>query len=224
MLTMPSVPASARPDPDRTARARIRDAAIAEFGARGVAATSLKVIATAAGVSQPLIVHHFGSKQGLRRACDEHVAATIRASKLAAVSQGPGLDPLAALRDRPGAMSTMMRYLARTLGDGSPEVATVIDEMVEDAVEYMEEGVRSGMMKPSRHPRERAAILVLWSLGLMTLHEHVERLLGVDIGGEPSQLGPYLLPVVEMFEQGVVVDGMYERMRAAFSDGQEPGS
>lgn len=219
MLNMSSVPAfppSGPPDPDRTARARIRDAAIAQFGRHGVAGTSLKVIAAEAGVSQPLIVHHFGSKDGLRRACDEHVAAVIRQRKLDALSQGPGLDVFATLRASGPDSGVIMRYLSRTLGDGTPQVAAIIDEMVDDAVDYMAEGVRSGLVRPSEFPRERAVILVLWSLGMVTLHDHVERLLGVDLGGDPTQLGPYLLPAMELLAGSLFTEGVYEQMRATF--------
>ena len=41
-------------DPDRTARARIRDAAITRFAQDGIAATSLRSIAEDVGVSPPL--------------------------------------------------------------------------------------------------------------------------------------------------------------------------
>lgn len=206
---------------DRTGRARIRDAAIALFGERGVDGTSLKVIAKKAGVSQPLIVHHFGSKEGLRVACDEHVAATIRSQKLDAVAQGPQLDPLAALRQATESRA-ILRYLARTLGDGSPHVATLISEMVDDAVEYTEEGVRTGMIKPSDYPRERVVVLLLWSFGALTLHEHLERLLGIDLLGDPEQMGPYVLPVMELFTQGVFAgEDLYARTREAFGDNQQ---
>lgn len=214
-----SDPAGAR-DPagdgsDVSGRDRIRAAAIVEFAERGVAATSLKVIAQRAHVSQALIVHHFGSKDELREACDAHVAAVIRHYKLKAMRQGTALDPIAALRDfdeyRP-----LLRYLARTLGDGRPQVAKLVDEMIDDAVEYMAEAERSGLVKPSQHPRERAAILVLWSLGLLTLHDHVERQLGVDLlSASTPDLGAYMLPTMEMLSQGVLVDDMYDQLRSA---------
>ncbi|MEX0658697.1 MAG: TetR/AcrR family transcriptional regulator [Egibacteraceae bacterium] len=78
---------------DRTARARIRDAAITRFAEDGVAGTSVRAIAGQAGVSAALVIHHFGSKEALRAACDEHVAATIRERKQTAMAAGPGLDP-----------------------------------------------------------------------------------------------------------------------------------
>src|SRR5438874_13631853 len=64
-------------DSDLTTKARIREAAMKLFGADGVAASSLRAVARAAGVSPGLIVHHFGSKEGLIRAVDEAVVARI---------------------------------------------------------------------------------------------------------------------------------------------------
>ncbi|GAB4250731.1 MAG: transcriptional regulator RaaS [Thermoleophilia bacterium] len=198
-------------------RGRILDAAIEKFAEGGVDGTSLKVIAEAAGVSPALIVHHFGSKQGLRSACDRYAAARIREQKLEAMSQGVQLDPLAALR-RSSRNRAIARYLARTLSDGSPEVSALLDDLIEDALEYTERGVETGVIKPSRHPRERVVILVLWSMGLLMLHEQLERLLGVDLLGEPEQLGPYLLPVMEMYSEGVLAEGLYEQARRAFEE------
>ena len=50
---------------DRTTRAVIRDEALALFAAEGPAGVSLRRVAAAAGVAPGLIVHHFGSKEGL---------------------------------------------------------------------------------------------------------------------------------------------------------------
>lgn len=215
--------ATATPDEDRTSRARIRDAAIARFADQGVAATSLKVIAEDAGVSAPLVVHHFGSKEGLRAACDAYVAAVIREGKQQVMAQGPQLDPLGALR-RSAQGPPVLAYLARTLGDGSPQVAAVLDELVEDAVAYMEEGVRTGLLKASDHPRGRAVVLTLWSLGAVMLHEHAERWLGVDLTADPEHATAYLLPAVEILSRGVFADEVYEHVRGAVTDPEEAGS
>lgn len=58
---------------DRTARAVIRDEALRLFADRGPDGVTVRQIAAAAGVSPGLVLHHFGSKEGLRRAVDEHV-------------------------------------------------------------------------------------------------------------------------------------------------------
>lgn len=188
-----------------------------------MAATSLKVIAEEAGVSQALILHHFGSKAALRVACDQHVAAMIRASKLESVAQGPQLDPLAALRLSPDTRP-LLRYLARALADRSPEVDALLDEMVDDAVAYMAEGERTGLITPSDHPRERVVVLLLWSLGALTLHEHLERLLGVDLLDDPQTFGPYVLPVLELYGRGIMPEEIYLRACAAFAEDQEDAS
>lgn len=196
---------------DLTARARIRDAAIARFAADGVAATTLKAIAGDVGVSTPLVVHHFGSKEGLRTACDHHVAKLIREGKRAAMTGS--LDPLSALRQVEEG-PPLMRYLARTLADGSEHVAALIDELLEDALGYMAEGVAYGQVKPTDHPREQAVVLTLWSLGALVLHEHVERLLGADLTSrDPADLLPWALPAGEILARGVITEALYEQMR-----------
>lgn len=57
---------------DLTAAARIRDAAIKLWGEQGLN-TSVRAIAEAAGVSPALVIHHYGSKDGLRQAVDEYL-------------------------------------------------------------------------------------------------------------------------------------------------------
>ena len=46
-------------DEDRTGRARVRDAALAEFAERGLAGASVRSVAARAGVSPGLVQHHF---------------------------------------------------------------------------------------------------------------------------------------------------------------------
>ena len=62
---------------DLTARARIRHSAIVYIGRHGWRAATVRAIAGAAGVSPALVIHHFGSKDGLREACDTHVTGLI---------------------------------------------------------------------------------------------------------------------------------------------------
>jgi AcrR family transcriptional regulator len=64
---------------DRTARAIIRDEALRLFAAHGPDAVTVRQIAAAAGVSPALVVHHFGSKEGLREAVDQHLRRLLLA-------------------------------------------------------------------------------------------------------------------------------------------------
>ncbi len=220
LLIMSSVPAPARSPSDLTARARIRDAAIARFGADGVASTTVRAIAADAGVSPALVIHHFGTKEGLRDACDTHTVATIREAKLAAMDAGPDLDMLAALRQSEDHL-VLMRYLARTLADGSPAVGRLVDELVDDTVEYLERGVASGVLRPGDDPRGRAVVLTIWSLGALVLHEHVHRLLGADLTSTTEGLVAYGLPAAELLSQGLLAEGVHERLREQLTREEE---
>jgi AcrR family transcriptional regulator len=188
---------------DRTTRARIRDAAITTFAAEGVVGTTARKVAEAAGVSPGLVMHHFDSMEGLRTECDEYVVATIREVKQSAIAEGPNLDLLAVLRESD--VGPLIGYLARVLIEDSPAVQRLVDELVADAEGYIAAGVAQGMVRPSENPQARAAVLVLWGLGALVLHRHVERILGVDLttasGADPA-LAAYYAPVYEIFGGG----------------------
>lgn len=208
------------PIDDRTTRARIRDAAITCFAEHGIAGTTARKVATYAGVSAGSVMHHFGSMDGLRAACDGHVTAMIRELKGSALSAGTAFDPLSALRSQQSG-PPFARYLARTIVDDSPHVTALVDEIVADAVEYVEKGVVSGMISPTRYPKERAAILTIWSLGALVLHEHLARLIGVDITepvDHPLAASSYVAPVLEILS-GFITEATVQLMSEAFVDG-----
>lgn len=195
---------------------RILDAAMLLFGERGFQGTTMKDIATEAGVSQALIVHHYGTKGDLRAACDEHVAQLIRQRKEEAIGTEPQIDPFIALRQMSNSR-VLLRYLTRALTEGGPHAAQLIDDMIADAEQYMVQGEKTGMIKPSAAPRDRVVVLVLWSLGALVLHEHAQRLLGVDFLAEDdssADLQRYLYPALELYTQGLIVDGAVDDLAA----------
>jgi AcrR family transcriptional regulator len=73
---LPHAPRTAR-RPSTAARARIVEAAIAEFSARGFEAASTNTIAREANVAKGLLFHHFGSKEDLYLAIIEHLTDRI---------------------------------------------------------------------------------------------------------------------------------------------------
>lgn len=205
---------SPRDGRSRSGADRILDAAVLLFGEHGAGGTTLKDIAAAAGVSQALIVHHYGTKDGLRAACDEHVAHVIRVRKEETLGAEPQFDPFIALRrlehGRP-----LLRYLIRALTEGGAHASQLIDRMIADAEVYMAQGEHAGLIKASEFPRDRAVLLVIWSLGALTLHEHVHRLLGVDFLADhavPESLQRYLHPAMELYTQGLVEEGAFDQL------------
>lgn len=199
---------------DLTARARIRDAAITRFAEAGVAVTSVREIAADAGVSAGLVMHHFGSKEALREECDTWVVDRIIAGKRDQVEHGITVDPLATIRsfeDGP----PVMRYLARTLVDGSPQVARLVDRLVADGEELSRQAVAMGAMHPTEDEHARAAVITLWSLGALVLHEQVRRLFGEDLLGDLTHATRYLSTTVELLGRPPLTDELYQQLREA---------
>jgi AcrR family transcriptional regulator len=79
----------------------IRDAALRGFAAHGVAATSLRLIASDAGVSLGLVQHRFGTKERLVEAVDQYVLDVVQ-SHLALMIRTVGRAPLRNLSKTPG--------------------------------------------------------------------------------------------------------------------------
>lgn len=67
-------------------RQRLIGAALALFSKHGFEGTSTREIAASTGVALPAITYHFGGKEGLYRACAEHVVERYRARMLTGVS------------------------------------------------------------------------------------------------------------------------------------------
>jgi AcrR family transcriptional regulator len=193
-----------RPDDDRTARARIRDAAVQTFGTAGFDA-SVRAVAAAAGVSPGLVIHHFGSKDGLRAACDEHVLRVIREAETDAFSSGPGamLAQLAELDQ----YAPLVGYLVQALLAGGDLAATLLSRMTTDAESYLAQAVAAGRIRPSRDPAARAAYLV--DVGVGAVLAFVRR--HPTAGGNPRALlrgyaEANSLPALELYTEGLLTD------------------
>ncbi|WP_043840813.1 TetR/AcrR family transcriptional regulator [Amycolatopsis taiwanensis] len=166
-----------RPAEDLTARARIRDAALALFAEHDAAGTSMRKVAERAGVSLALVQYHFGNKAGLRQACDAYVVEFIRATLAGAVDEDRLGDPEFMESSR-RAGAPVFRYLGRALADGSDATAALFDELV--AITEHHQRARAG---DHADPRGEAAVFVAMRLGIYVLQDHLTRALGVDAAG-----------------------------------------
>jgi AcrR family transcriptional regulator len=204
---------------DLTAAARIRDAAIEQFAQHGFG-VGLRAIAEAAGVSAALVIHHFGSKEGLRKACDDFVAEEIRSSKSEAlVSNDPAnwLGQMAEIES----YAALTGYVVRSLQTGG-ELATMLwQRMIDNAEEYFADGVRAGTIKESRDPRARAKYLAITSGGGLLLY--------IQMHENPTDLRAVLrdyaadmvLPALEIYTEGLMADRtMYDAFLAAEDQGE----
>src|ERR1700751_2990956 len=142
---------------DLTAAARIRDAALEQFGERGVDVW-LRELADAEGESAALVIHHFGSKEGLRKACDDYIAEEIRSGKSEAMQTTDPATWFAQLAEIES-YAPLMAYLVRSMQTGGELAKALWQKMIDDAEAYLDDGVRTGLLKPSRDPRARAKYL-----------------------------------------------------------------
>ncbi|WP_080046818.1 TetR/AcrR family transcriptional regulator [[Actinomadura] parvosata] len=185
---------------DLTARARIRNAALELFGAEGVGRVSLRAVAQRAGVSHALVLHHFGTKEGLRQACDDYVISLVRDAPDADLGDTAGL---AAMLE---AGTAVRRYLGRAFLDGSPQAAALFDELVAATGRWLEQGVREGWVQPSDDPPARAAMYVTYLLAPLAFGEHLARSQGVPDVHDLRTLLRFSRAGIEIFTRGVFAD------------------
>jgi TetR/AcrR family transcriptional regulator, regulator of cefoperazone and chloramphenicol sensitivity len=182
MLYMRSVP------DDRTARAVIRDEALRLFAAHGPDAVTVRQIAAAAEVSPGLVLHHFGSKEGLRQAVDEHVLGLFdRMLGQMTGEHAAGLyDPAesgsvadAIVKHLP-ADSPVPGYLRRLLladGEAGRELFRRLFRLSAATLDAL---AAAGMAAAGADPAVRAAFLLANDLAVLLLRDHLTEVLGTD--------------------------------------------
>jgi AcrR family transcriptional regulator len=215
MLTMRSTHRTPTHFEDLTTRARIRDVALARFPIDGFGATTIRAIAANAGVSPALVVHHFGSKEGLREACDHFVVARFRETKLAAMEEGNVFDPGFAATALQMAQP-LLRYFGWALSRNHPAAGDLFDEMVREGLEVTRIAVEKGMIHDSPDLERRTAVQMALNLGMLVMHAHLERNTGVDVlsAGGIAELTPTLF---EIFG-GMFTPEVREGIEAAYGD------
>jgi AcrR family transcriptional regulator len=174
---------------DLTAKARIRDAAMKLFAAEGVAASSLRAVARAACVSPGLIVHHFGSKQGLIRAVDETVLRRIILALSEVPIEGSADDVVegraevvaAFLRSQP----VLCDYLGRALSERTEASAELFHQLFSFAAKD-ERLIEAGVLRSDTDPFWRTMHQVVLVIGPMILRPLIERELGGDLLAEEN--------------------------------------
>jgi AcrR family transcriptional regulator len=173
---------------DRTARAVIRDEALRMFAVRGPDAVRLREIAAAAGVSPGLVVHHFGSLDGLRAVVDQYVVDTFDAILAEAIERGAP-DPYGPVAS--GAITTLLAahlpadspipgYLRRMLLAGTDQARELFARLQRMSRAALDDMVAAGVSAPGADPDVRAAFLMVNDLALLLLRDRLTETLGVD--------------------------------------------
>ena len=194
---------------DLTARARIRDAAITLFAERGIGPATIRDIALKAGVSSGLLRHHFGSKEGLRDACDEFALERMAYLRGTLLSRTGASDAAFVGAVNPESMRLQL-YLVRSMMDGSPAAELMFHKMVEVGEEWI-----TDQKIETRDPRIYSAALVAMKMGMFVMRDQLGRVLDLDLD-RPANHARLLRASMEIFSQpladSVTADQAYEAL------------
>lgn len=186
---------------------RILEAAVICFGRDGFD-VGLREIGAEAGFSAALVVRHFGSKDGLRRACDEHIRAEIVRVKEDHIVEQDGRSVLAHLAHL-DEYTHITAYVVQSLLDGGTLARSLIEHMVTDASNYMASGERAGLIRPSRDSQARARYLTYAGLGAMLMQLKFAEESVDAVGLLRAVMDQQMLPMLEVYSEGLFTDGRY---------------
>jgi AcrR family transcriptional regulator len=187
---------------------RIRDAALKTFAVRGTEATSLRMIAAAAGTSLGLVQHHFGTKANLIQAVDHHVT-TILTALLATPASAPADDSVADIADRVVSLlvdhGDVVDYLCRALVDATPTGTRVFDTLVAVAGGHWAQLQEQGLARPDLDPIWMTLNPLVLVLGMFILRSQLSRHLPESLT-TPTQLQRW-----RNATEAIIADGQVQR-------------
>jgi TetR/AcrR family transcriptional regulator, regulator of cefoperazone and chloramphenicol sensitivity len=195
-----------RSNRDLTAAALIRESAMRLFAESGAAAVTVRDIAADAGVSPSLVIHHYGTKDALKDAVDDHVVqffsdmiaefVELSAQDLAAVSTSSTL--AARLGNGP-----ILPYSRRLLADGGPAAERLFRSLYDMSRAMVRRYEQAGAFKPSSDEAVRVAVLLVNDLGVVLLRDQISAVIGVDPLG-PDGLVRWSQAVLELYSDGLM--------------------
>ena len=192
-------------DDDRKTAAIIRDAAMGLFAERGVSGVTVRQVASAAGVSPGLVMHHFGSKDGLKDAVDRRVVRFVDAelAELAQIGEEGAAMSLAALFvERLDQEPSLAGYVRRLLVDGGEAAEALFDRLFDTTVVGLRSLVGAGVVRPAPDERVRAAFLLVNDLAMVVFRRQIERVAGIDpLAGRG--LAAWTAEVVDVYTNGL---------------------
>jgi AcrR family transcriptional regulator len=169
-------------------RAAVLETACRVFSRSSYRGTTTAEIAKEAGISEPILYRHFGSKRDLYLACLAEAWETFREEATKAIAEDP-VGGLGVISDRYMAKGTRFRVAdlwiqALTEATEDPVIAKAlrrqIREMHDFLAEVIRDGQRRGVVNAERDPEAEAWIFVGGGL-LATMDSRLGGLLGDDL-------------------------------------------
>lgn len=181
---------------------RILRAALAVFGEHGYAAGSVRAIAQLASVSPALVLHHYGSKDGLREACDERVLGYTDTKGRMLLSGS--LPSAAGFRDRHPEIDDALAYVVRAVTDGGPTSKDWYARWQSASADLLREMQESGRVRADIDVEQAAALLASFGFGVLG----TQRLLAAHLGGGDLMADP-AATAYQRLSMAVFTDGLF---------------
>jgi AcrR family transcriptional regulator len=179
-MSRPAILHSLTSNDDLSPRARIRNAAIIEFGIHGVKGASIRGIAKAAGVSPGMVQHYFKTKDQLRQACDQHILdvfAQIYELGLRGRRIGEP-DFVAGVLDL---LAPSLKYIARLLLEGGDAANDIFAGMCEITERHLRQQGFGGLPPPeSSDIRALAVVHTAAQMGALVFQDQMYQALGAE--------------------------------------------
>jgi AcrR family transcriptional regulator len=166
---------------EASTREQILRAATREFAEHGFRGASIRGIATAAGVSAGLVQHHFGTKDGLKQACDERVMFLLSDSQQMFLQRGMIPSDDEEIVARLDELQPTIDYLITSLSSGSESAAMWFRTITE----YTHETLTSGRIGPALDPEKDdswaiAATQTAMALGITAFYRTIQQALAIE--------------------------------------------
>jgi AcrR family transcriptional regulator len=193
---------------DLTTRARIRDAAIVLFGRDGFAASSVRAVATAAEVSPALVLHHFGSKDGLRAACDAYIVEATLGRNDQLTDEASSIATMQGWLADVEQFRPQLDYMARMLTDDSPGADRLFTLLVDGTAQMIRGQVAAGIMRETPDLDMTALYLTAYGIVPVILGRQIGRRLGAD-GMTAEVIRRSTLPLLDLYTHGLYTDDRF---------------
>ena len=194
-------PENARQRQARERKAQLREQALELFGTRGVEATSMKDLASAAGVTPGLLYHYFDSKEALLADVFAHYGFAPELRTIVAHADGAPVGTVLGtvgdrfttlLRERASLVRVLVRE-ALVHPAVAKQFATIIGEGISTLTGFLEERIAAGELRPhdaSITARSLMFTLLQQHLMLGDEDDFTNRVVEALLGGIVSPLQP----------------------------------
>jgi AcrR family transcriptional regulator len=190
---------------ERSSIERIRTAALKIFAIHGTSATSLRSVASEAGVSVGLVQHHFANKAGLIKAVDDYALGVVMAI-VAQPMPSPPADTLDEMGSRVNQLvaehTDVVDYVGRAVVDGSPLGVMIFDMLVGNGTARWHLRGERGETRQDIDLTWATINSLVLALGTVILRTHIERHLAEPLA-TPAQLERWQAAVNTLLREGL---------------------